>query len=78
MGTVGDEFRFRTDLYQGTAGYCDRFRLLYPDSLIGDLVRRTAASGQGRLLDLACGTGRLAFALRASFAEVWASTRSLT
>jgi SAM-dependent methyltransferase len=35
-------------------------------------VRRTGASGAGRLLDLACGTGQLAFALRSSFASVWA------
>ena len=35
-------------------------------------MRRTGLSGRGRLLDLACGTGQLAFALRSSFAEVWA------
>ena len=29
-------------------------------------------SGRGRLLDLACGTGQLAFALRRWFGEVWA------
>ena len=33
---------------------------------------RTGPSGRGRLLDLACGTGQLAFALRSPFAEVWA------
>jgi SAM-dependent methyltransferase len=71
-GTVSDEPSFRTDLFRGTAGYYDRFRLPYPRVLIDDLVRRAGASGQGRLLDLACGTGQLAFALRPWFAEVWA------
>jgi SAM-dependent methyltransferase len=69
---VSDELSFRTDLYRGTAEHYDRFRHSYPDALIRDLVQRTAASGRGRLLDLACGTGQLAFALRDRFAEVWA------
>ena len=69
---MSDELSFRTDLYRGAAGYYDRFRHSYPDALIGDLVRRTGASGQGRLLDLACGTGQLAFGLRDRFAQVWA------
>jgi SAM-dependent methyltransferase len=69
---LSDEPTFRTDLYRGTAGYYDRFRLPYPETLISDLERRTGASGRGRLLDLACGPGPLAFALLPSFAEVWA------
>ncbi|MFM9447931.1 class I SAM-dependent methyltransferase [Streptomyces acidiscabies] len=63
---------FRPDLYRGTAGYYDRFRLAYPDTMLTDLIRRTSPSGRGRLLDLACGTGQLAFPLCAGFAEVWA------
>ncbi|WP_075731677.1 class I SAM-dependent methyltransferase [Streptomyces acidiscabies] len=63
---------FRPDLYRGTAGYYDCFRLAYPDAMLTDLIRRTSPSGHGRLLDLACGTGQLAFPLRAGFAEVWA------
>ncbi|GAQ58817.1 class I SAM-dependent methyltransferase [Streptomyces acidiscabies] len=63
---------FRPDLYRGTAGYYDCFRLAYPDTMLTDLIRRTSPSGHGRLLDLACGTGQLAFPLRAGFAEVWA------
>jgi SAM-dependent methyltransferase len=69
---MSDEATYSPDLYRGTAEYYDRFRLSYPDALIADLVRRTGASGAGRLLDLACGTGQLAFALRSSFASVWA------
>jgi ubiquinone/menaquinone biosynthesis C-methylase UbiE len=63
---------FRTDLYQGTAGYYDRFRVPYPRRLIDDLAERAGADGTGRLLDLACGPGPISFALRDRFAEVWA------
>lgn len=64
--------RFGPALYRGTAGYYDRFRLAYPDAVIADLAHRAAPSGRGRLLDLACGTGQLAFPLRGWFADVWA------
>ncbi len=37
-----------------------------------DLVRRTQIEHSGRLLDLACGTGQIAFALHQEFDEVWA------
>jgi ubiquinone/menaquinone biosynthesis C-methylase UbiE len=67
-----DDPRFRTDLYRGTASFYDRFRLPYPDSLITDLVVRAGVTGDGRLLDLACGTGQVTFALCGRFAEVWA------
>jgi SAM-dependent methyltransferase len=70
LAVMSDEVTFSPDLYRGTAEFYDRFRLSYPDPLISDLVHRTRPSGRGRLLDLACGTGQLAFALRSSFAEV--------
>ena len=63
---------FRADLYQGTARAYDQFRPPYPADLIGDLSARTEADGSGRLLDLACGTGQVAFALSGGFAEIWA------
>lgn len=73
---------FRSDLYQGAARDYDRFRTPYPRSLIDDLVERTRptgptsntgpASNDGKVLDLACGTGQLTFALHDRFAEVWA------
>jgi SAM-dependent methyltransferase len=63
---------FRPDLYRGTAVYYDRYRPPYPDALIDDLVLRTGADGTGRLLDLACGTGHVCFALCGWFAEIWA------
>jgi SAM-dependent methyltransferase len=40
--------------------------------MIAGLARSVQVRGHGRLLDLACGTGQLAFALRRWFAEVWA------
>jgi ubiquinone/menaquinone biosynthesis C-methylase UbiE len=67
-----DDSRFRADLFHGTATYYDRFRVGYPRPLIEDLLRRAKVTGHGRLLDLACGTGQLAFALAGHFAEVWA------
>ncbi len=44
----------------------------YPQRLITDLAERSGASGAGRLLDLACGTGQISFALHRYFDEVWA------
>ena len=69
---MADEVRFAADLYQGAAETYDRYRLPYPAALTADLVRRAGVAGGGRLLDLACGTGQLAFPLRGWFAEVWA------
>ncbi|PZS31207.1 MAG: class I SAM-dependent methyltransferase, partial [Pseudonocardiales bacterium] len=67
-----DDVEFRSDLYQGTAEFYDRFRPGYPRSMLDDMVRRAAVSGRGRLLDLACGTGQVAFGLADAFSEVWA------
>ncbi len=72
---TGGEVRFARDLYQGTAGHYDRYRMPYPAEMLDDLVRRAGVSGHGRLLDLACGTGQLAFPLRRCFGEVWAVDR---
>jgi SAM-dependent methyltransferase len=66
------DLEFRRDLYRGTADYYDRYRVPYPRDLTDDLARRAGADGSGRLLDLACGTGQITFALHDRFAEVWA------
>jgi SAM-dependent methyltransferase len=63
---------FDPDLYRGTAGDYDRFRVAYPEAMIDGLLDATAPSGHGRLLDLACGTGQITFALAERFTEVWA------
>jgi ubiquinone/menaquinone biosynthesis C-methylase UbiE len=67
-----DDPRFRSDLYRGTASYYDRFRVPYPRSLLNDLTQRSGASGEGILLDLACGPGLISFAMHGRFREVWA------
>ena len=67
-----DGIQFAKDLYQGTAAYYDRYRLPYPAAMLDQLVAASHARGTGRLLDLACGTGQLAFPLSGHFAEVWA------
>jgi SAM-dependent methyltransferase len=69
---MADEVRFAADLYRGTAAAYERYRLPYPAAMTADLARLAQVCGRGRLLDLACGTGQLAFPLRHWFAEVWA------
>jgi SAM-dependent methyltransferase len=68
-GGVADS-GFRRDLFRGTARYYDEFRVPYPRGLIDDLAARVGEGG--RLLDLACGTGQISFALHARYREVWA------
>jgi SAM-dependent methyltransferase len=72
---MDNEPQFAADLYRGTAGYYDSYRLPYPEAMIEHVIRNAAVSGQGRLLDLACGTGQLTFPLRRWFSEVWAVDR---
>lgn len=64
------ELAFRTDLYRGTASFYDRFRPPYPAALLEDLAGRLPVSRNGRLLDLACGTGQIALPLADRFTEV--------
>lgn len=72
---MGSPPQFRSDLYQGTAAYYDRYRVPYPAQLIDELAARASLSGTGSLLDLACGPGRATFALCPHFAEVVAIDR---
>ena len=72
---MGSEPVFAADLYQGTAGYYDRYRLPYPRAMTEYVAGQAGISGRGRLLDLACGTGQLTFPLRRHFAEAWAVDR---
>ena len=67
-----DEVEFRPNLFRGTAADYDRYRLGFPQSLVDDLLHRVGATGDGVLLDMACGTGQVAFALAGAFREVWA------
>src|SRR5579863_152072 len=72
--SLGDYVKphFPRDAFVGTAPYYARYRVPYPSPLMQDLVQRAGVTGQGRLLDLACGPGRVAFALVGSFREIWA------
>ncbi|MDH3681034.1 MAG: class I SAM-dependent methyltransferase [Acidimicrobiia bacterium] len=69
---MASEVRYRKDLFKGTAEYYDRFRPPYPPALLDDLRSRVPLGGTARLLDLACGTGQITFALVADVGEVWA------
>jgi SAM-dependent methyltransferase len=57
------------DLFSGTAWYYARYRKGYPDEFIQHLVERFRLDGEGRLLDLGCGTGQLTIPLAAHVAE---------
>jgi SAM-dependent methyltransferase len=58
------------EAFRGTAAAYLRHRLPYPATLLEDLLARVR--GRERLLDLACGPGRLALPLARSFRDVWA------
>jgi ubiquinone/menaquinone biosynthesis C-methylase UbiE len=58
--------------FAGTAAAYARHRPPYPETLTRDLLERAAIGRQGVLLDLACGPGRVALELAASFRSVWA------
>jgi len=58
------------DLFKGTAWYYARYRPQYPASLIRHLVDQFALDGEGRLLDLGCGTGQLALRFQDWFEEI--------
>ena len=61
---------FPKDAFAGTAPYYLRYRPAYPASLVEDLLSRAGIREDAKLLDLACGPGRLTFALARSFAAV--------
>src|SRR4051794_9918753 len=63
---------FPLDAFAGTAPYYLRYRVPYPEALLRDLVGRVGVTGEGRLLDGACGPGRVTLALASSFRELWA------
>ena len=52
--------------------YYVRYRVPYPEQLLKNLIDRSRITGEARLLDLACGPGRVALALVDLFREVWA------
>lgn len=63
---------FSTDLFSGTAEAYARHRVPYPNKLLNDLRHRSGITGEGILIDLACGTGELAIPLSPYFRKVLA------
>lgn len=61
---------YGADLFKGTAWYYSRYRPPYPSSLIRFLVHEFSLNGEGRLLDLGCGTGQLALRFSDWFEEI--------
>ena len=66
------DFEMPPKLFAGTAESYARYRVPYPCELLEDLRHRAGVTGDGRLLDLACGPGRVALPLATFFSEVWA------
>jgi len=58
------------NLFQGSVPYYTRYRLPYPEPLLENIRERAKLSGQGRLLDLGCGTGEIALPLSSFFQQI--------
>jgi len=68
----GEAANLRADAFEGTAAAYLRYRPPYPKALLEALLAEARPPPGGVLLDLACGPGRVALGLAASFGEVWA------
>ena len=66
------DFEMPPKLFAGTAESYARYRAPYPHKLLDDLRHRAGITGEGCLLDLASGPGRVALPLARWFSEVWA------
>jgi ubiquinone/menaquinone biosynthesis C-methylase UbiE len=61
---------YGTDLFKGTAWYYVKYRPLYPSLLIRFLIDKFSLNGEGRMLDLGCGSGQLALRFHDWFEQV--------
>jgi ubiquinone/menaquinone biosynthesis C-methylase UbiE len=62
----------RPDAFAGLADDYVRYRLPYPQPLLDEVLAEARLPARPRLLDLACGPGRVALPIAHRFAEVWA------
>jgi SAM-dependent methyltransferase len=69
---MSDAANLGADAFAGTAEAYARHRPPYPTALLEALVAAAAPAPPSALLDLACGPGRIALDLAASFDRVWA------
>lgn len=58
------------DYFRGTAAFYSKYRLDYSEEMIKLLVDEFNLNGQGRLLDIGCGTGKISIPLHKYFTEV--------
>ncbi|HEY3754563.1 MAG TPA: class I SAM-dependent methyltransferase [Opitutaceae bacterium] len=63
---------FAPGAFLGTAEFYVKYRPSYPRILTSDLLERAGIGPDANLLDLACGTGRVALSIADAFQEVWA------
>lgn len=63
---------YPAESFVGTAEYYAQYRVPYPKELIDDLRVRAGITGNGHLLDLACGTGQIALSMFPFFRDIWA------
>lgn len=68
--SMSDAPNLAPDAFRGTADYYARYRPPYPSAMLDGLMRQV--EGRSRLLDLACGPGRICLALSSLFDDVWA------
>jgi SAM-dependent methyltransferase len=69
---MSDAPNLRPDAFAGTAEAYARFRPAYPQALLDALVAAAAPATPSALLDLACGSGRIALDLAPTFDRVCA------
>jgi SAM-dependent methyltransferase len=67
-----DAPNLRPDAFAGTAEAYALYRPPYPKALLDDLLRAAGVPRDGRVLDLACGPGRIAFGLAGDVGQVLA------
>jgi SAM-dependent methyltransferase len=62
----------RSDAFAGLADDYVRYRVPYPREILEGFLAEASLPPGARLLDLACGPGRVALPIARQFAEVWA------